>query len=122
MSKHRRTIRHIVVDGGLAIVLLTIVLGLSLVVDANVVPGAVLAGTVTVGLLEWQLTRHREQVRTYWQHRWVKGASLLAGVALAAGFALLTPDWGLSALAGGLATYLTFLVVITVTQLRGRRP
>lgn len=102
--------RQLLVDGGLAAGVLAVVLVLQETVGARLSPGFVALGATGCVLLEVLLHRRRKQVRRVWQQRSVRATAFVVGTALAVGTSVVLPDAGLSALVGGLGTYL--LVVI----------
>jgi peptidoglycan/LPS O-acetylase OafA/YrhL len=106
------------VDGGLAAALLAVVVALAAALDARPVPGATAAGGVGTLLLELLLSRRRERVRVLWRRPTTKAVTVVVGSAAAVGVAAVAPGVGLSALGGGLATYLLVLAVVAVA--RGR--
>lgn len=99
--------RAVLVDGGVAAACLLAVLAAAALLDAALDPVAAGAGGAGAVVLETLLARRHAAVREAWARTRVTAAAIAAVLALVA--AAVAPTQGLSALGGGLFTYLVML-------------
>lgn len=109
MSSRASVRRAVLVDGGLAAACLLAVLGALAALDAPLDPVAAGLGGVGGVLVETALARRHAAAREAWARPRVKAAVVAAFLLLVAAAATAVPSAGLSALAGGLFTYLLML-------------
>ena len=101
-------------DAVLALVVLGAAATAWLVADARPsVPAAVLGAVATL-LLEAVLGRYERAVREWWERPWTQAGALLVALAAVTVGAALAPGPVLSAVTGGLVTYLLLLGLVTV--------